>query len=102
MVSAAVKRNQQGRIIAFVVTSHCESRVCAAVSLLVTNTINSIEEFTDEPFSCEINSDVGGFVKFSLIEDSPLDDANLLLESMFLGLKAVQLKHEEEIELFYD
>ena len=27
--------------------------VCAAVSALVINTINSIEEFTDDPFTCD-------------------------------------------------
>jgi len=67
---------------------HGQDIVCAAVSVLVINTINSIEELTDEHFTVEENEN-GGYLKF-LFHKEPGERAVLLLESMILGLKSVR------------
>ncbi|MBO4390924.1 MAG: ribosomal-processing cysteine protease Prp [Lachnospiraceae bacterium] len=62
--------------------------VCAAVSMLVINTINSIEELTDERFMIEQN-EASGYVKL-MFHDAPGERASLLVESMILGLLSVR------------
>lgn len=61
--------------------------VCAAVSMLVINTINSLEELTDTKMEVA-SSEEDGFINCQL--KGPLGaDAALLLDSMILGLKNV-------------
>ncbi len=62
--------------------------VCAAVSALTLNTINSIEAFTDDVFSVEQAED-GGYLKITL-EGEPSDKTALLMDSMVLGLNSIQ------------
>ena len=38
--------------------------VCSAVSMLVINTINCIEEFTEEKFNYSADNDNGGYIDF--------------------------------------
>ena len=61
--------------------------VCAAVSALVINTINSLEELTDTEMEVA-SSEEDGFINCRL--EGPLSaGANLLLDAMILGLKNV-------------
>lgn len=62
--------------------------VCAAVSVLVINTLNSIEKFTDDDFSCDAAVD-GGYIVASFGADMS-DSTRLLLDSMCLGLESIQ------------
>ena len=72
--------------------------VCAAVSALVINTINSIERFTDDETSCISDEETGRTeFRFSRI---PLHDASLLLDSMVLGLE--QIEDSSEYEPYID
>lgn len=65
--------------------------VCAAVSVLVINTINSLEQFTDQKF--EVQSDeTTGFIRCSL--QAPCSgNAELLINSMLLGLKDIRKQY---------
>ncbi len=76
--------------------------VCSAVSMLVLNTVNSIEAFTDAGFTCEAAED-GGYLQFTFTEE-PDDDAVLLVRAMMLGLeetvkqygkKYIKIRYEE-------
>ena len=61
--------------------------VCSAVSILVINTINSIDKFTD----CQMevmSEDKSGLIKCHFIV-SPDASGRLLLDSMVLGLQSV-------------
>ena len=58
--------------------------VCAAVSVLVINTLNSIERFTDDKTSC-VSDENSGTVEFRF-KDHPSHDAALLLDSIATGL----------------
>ncbi len=85
-------------IVSFTVENHGRSDVCAAVSLFVLNTVNSIEAFTDEPFTCDYNED-GGFIDFKLTEQPASEGARLLLNSMMLGLDGVKDEYPSEIKI---
>ena len=67
-----------------------EDIVCAGVSALVINTINSIEAFTEDVFADDVQKqeeDVGFFA----ISSSPVSErAKLLLDSLILGLKGIE------------
>ena len=62
--------------------------VCASISVLVINTINSIEAFTSVSYICEADEETGD-IDFRFTDDVS-SDAALLIESMILGLKEIQ------------
>lgn len=59
--------------------------VCAAVSVLVINTVNSIEQFTSDKFSIK-NDD--GFIKL-LFLSSISSECKLFMDSLVLGLNGI-------------
>ena len=68
-----------------------EDIVCAAVSVLVINTINSLEQLADEKFQLVTNEEDG------LIDCRFKKDVNekskLLLDSMILGLREIKKQY---------
>ena len=62
--------------------------VCAAVSVLVINTMNSIEKFTKDKFSC-VQDEESGLIEFIIVSEVS-KASSLLMNSMFLGLKDIQ------------
>ena len=93
MIRISFKRDSEGNPTAVRCKGHAgfakagKDIVCAAVSVLVINTINSIEEFTDDTFECESN-EKDGYIYFSL-NDSCSKEALLLMKSLELGIKGV-------------
>ena len=61
--------------------------VCAAVSALTVNTINSIEKFTNDPFKAEA---ADGMLRWKFTEIPISKEAELLMDSMILGLEYIQ------------
>ena len=61
--------------------------ICAAVSVLTVNTINSIEKFTEDAFKAEA---ADGMVRWKFTELPLSKEANLLMDSLVLGLKEIQ------------
>ena len=100
MINAKIVRDLSGRIIGFTVKNHGESITCAAVSMLVLNTVNSIETFLpDEGIIYEYN-ETDGYLTFSLIDPASRSDGmGLLLDTMFLGLVGTKNEYPDEIEL---
>jgi len=102
MINAKIMRNGNGQIIGFTVKNHGETHVCAAVSMLVINTVNSIESLTilgADGFECSYNAE-GGFLTFSLKDHEPRDaQAGLLLDALELGLYSVRDEHPSEIDV---
>ncbi len=74
--------------------------VCAAASVLMINTINAIEEYTEDPFSGSEN-EVDGSIEF-MLESEPTQEANLLLKALVLGLRTMQEDYEEYINLSFE
>ena len=60
--------------------------VCAAVSALTINTLNSIETFTEDDFE---GGEDDGFLEF-VLTGTISDSSKLLMKSLVLGLTAIQ------------
>ena len=62
--------------------------LCAAISVLVTNTINSLEELTGEQMNVDSNEETG-FIRCDF--QSKLQERSvILLDAMVYGLKTIQ------------
>ena len=94
MTTITFFQNQNQDILGFEFVGHAgfarfgKDIVCAGVSILVQNTINCIEKYTDEGFSCEAD-EKSGDIRFTF-SDVPEHDAALLVKSMILGLQGIQ------------
>ena len=102
MISVIV--NREGNLIrAIYANGHAgyaeagEDIVCAGVSALVLNAINSVEALTDARFTCEMKEE-DGFVSFELV-DTDDKDANLLLQSLCLGVNSIQETYNDYIQV---
>ncbi len=94
MTQITIYRNENREVARFTCSGHAgygrsgRDVVCASISVLVINTINSIEAFTSVGFICEANEKTGD-IDFHFTEEiSP--DASLLIDAMILGLKEIQ------------
>lgn len=94
MIRIRVKKSDSGNVIGFCVSGHAgfsergTDIVCAGVSALTINCINSIEQFSSTRFDL-IQNEHDGMIDFTCRE--PLDDkAVLLMKSLFLGLQEIQ------------
>ena len=94
MIRVTIYRTGRHEYTGFDMSGHAEyddpgkDIVCAAVSALVINTINSIEHFTDDETSC-ISDEESGTITFRFSK-IPSHDAALLLDSMILGLGEIE------------
>lgn len=102
MIKVRIFRNQHSHFIyGFKTEDHGESLVCAAVSTLCINAVNSIEAFTELDFTCDVVEE-GGFLDFNVPEiegGGENHDADLLLKSMLLGLSALVNDYPDEISI---
>ena len=81
----------------FKIKNHAKSHVCATISMLSINTINSIECLTDDKFICNYNEN-GGFIDFKL-KSKPSIKADVLLNALKLGLVSAAEEYPKEIKL---
>ena len=68
--------------------------VCAAVSMLVINTINSISSFTKDAISVSSNEKEGRIV--CQLPEAYSDGCKLLIDSMLLGIREVSEQYGPE------
>lgn len=100
MIEITVKKNQNGIYNGLSVKGHAgydeygKDIVCAAVSALVINTINSIETFTEDVFDLKTD-DVSGFIEFEVVSELS-DETHLLLDSLFLGLQGIEADYGKD------
>ena len=100
MIKVTIYKNRRHEYTGFDMSGHAEyddpgkDVVCAAVSALVINAVNSIEHFTDDETSCVSDEESGSIAfRFSKI---PSHDAALLLDSMIFGLEEIEDNNEYE------
>ncbi|MCC8167753.1 MAG: ribosomal-processing cysteine protease Prp [Clostridiales bacterium] len=99
--------SRRGTITGFHVSGHADDRaeegndvVCAGISALVINAINSIEVLTSARFSEEAPEE-GGHIDFSFKNgDESSAEAQLLLSSMVLGLREIEQQYGNEYLTF--
>ncbi|MCR5023545.1 MAG: ribosomal-processing cysteine protease Prp [Lachnospiraceae bacterium] len=94
MIHIVINRAENGCIKGFTSKGHAgyadkgEDIVCAAVSMLVINTLNSIERLSPEDLPLmQVSSDEKGGEIRCKFSDIPSEKALLLLDSMYYGLK---------------
>jgi len=100
VIAVFLFRGSAGEVVGFTVSNHGESQVCAAVSMLVINTVNSIETLTAAGaagFNCEHEEE--GYLSFNLKESPRSKDAGLLIDAMVLGLQCVKEQYPSQIEI---
>ena len=95
MIDVEIFQTSSGEYTGFRMSGHAEYAeygqdiVCAAVSALVINTINSIEQYTEDAFESSVDPETGT-VLFK-IKDMPVGSSSeLLLKSLVLGLSGIQ------------
>ena len=94
MISVNVTKNRNDEYVGFTCNGHAgyseygSDIVCSAVSMLVINTINSIEKFTKDIFICDADDDKG-LIQFKF-DSAPSKEASLLLDSMVLGISETE------------
>ncbi len=71
-----------------------EDIICAAVSVLVINTVNAIEKFTSSMFSLETEEE-SALIDFRFTQKAD-HDAELLINTMILGLQGIQNTYGNE------
>lgn len=113
MIDITVYQNENDEITGFCMTGHAgyaksgKDIVCSAVSMLVINTINSIETYAPDQFDSKIN-DKKGLVDFNISSRPISSESQLLLKAMSLGLRGVyreygdrylQLKYKRKQEV---
>jgi len=102
MINISISRNNRGQIYGFTAHNHGKDIVCAAVSALVLNTVNSIETFTEEAMSVETPDEDIGYIKLYLPDIEAGDDnrdVDLLLSSMLLGLTHIQKQYPSQVSI---
>lgn len=91
MIQISIKTNS-GLIVAFTCKGHAgyedagKDIVCASVSALTINAVNSVEKLTGDKFTCK---DSDGYLSFRF-EQKPGPEANLIMQSMLIGLQNIE------------
>ena len=101
MINVTVSRNSLGQVYQFIIENHSSKLICAAVSILSQNTVNSIEAFTDEKIEYEYDIS-GGFLDFCLPDlknGGENHDVTLLLDTLLLGLGSLREAYPGSIQI---
>ncbi|MBL0387046.1 ribosomal-processing cysteine protease Prp [Tumebacillus sp. ITR2] len=107
MIRSIIWRDKQGRVGRFSLQGHADAAeygqdiVCAAVSMLVINTVNSAEQLLGVVLATD-DTTAPGDVKCSIpvLADQTADDKlQLLLEAMVLGLHSVRDEYPDFVKV---
>ena len=106
MIKVTIYQDSEQRISGFTMQDHAgyaesgSDIVCAAASALAQNTVNSIECFTEDTFSVDINEEAGELqVK---LEPGYSKETALLLDSLILGLQGIEEEYMEYIDVIFE
>lgn len=98
MTKVTIHKNQAGDYLGFTCEGHAgyakrgEDIVCAAISVLVINTVNSLEELTKEPIQVETDEAAGRIC--CTFQRHPLRETSIvLMDSLTLGLQQIQAQY---------
>ena len=107
MIKISLHYNNQGDLWHFSLDGHAgyadhgQDIVCAAVSMIVINTINSIESFTHEPIKLKEDAPQGYIdcIFPQIQHNQGSKEAILLLKSMTLGLESIKKEYGQYIKI---
>ena len=106
MIKATIYQSSEGEISGFALEGHAgfgaegSDIVCAAVSVLAQNTVNSIEQFTQDGFSVDVDQENGGL--FLKMEPGYSRDSKLLLDSLILGLQGIEEEYMDYLDVIFE
>lgn len=105
MVKVTIYQNRDQQLTGFDCEGHAmfsdeNDIVCAAVSALVINCVNSIEELTHDAFTCD-SCEADGMIRFRF-SDSMGQDSQLLMRSLILGLQSMESNYEAYIDVIFE
>ena len=105
MIKVTIYQNSEQKISGFDLLGHAgyaetgSDIVCAAVSALAQNTVNSIEAFNQDSFTAEVDEENGGlYVK---LEPGYSEKTGLLLDSLILGLQGIEEEYMEYVDVIF-
>ena len=93
MIKVSFKYDHNNDPVGFICTGHAgfaafgKDIICAAVSALVINCVNSVSRFTSSKYDLE-SEEKNGYIRF-VLKDDPSEEAKLLLKSLKLGIDAI-------------
>ncbi|MBQ0001815.1 MAG: ribosomal-processing cysteine protease Prp [Clostridiales bacterium] len=96
MITITVKK-RNGAYVSFVSKGHAGYAeegydiICAAVSALIINTVNSIDTFTEDQLK---EKEDDGFVSFEFLT-GPSEKSTLLMDSLLLGLTQIENSYQK-------
>lgn len=73
--------------------------VCAAVSALVINFVNSLDELTDDHYQIDVNQEMAE-IDVVFTEELSLE-GSLLLRSLILGLTSIEEEQEQYLDVIF-
>ncbi len=98
MIDVQFIQDREGNVVGFRMKGHAgyaaygQDIVCAAVSALVINTVNSIEKFTQDSFAYDQEKEKD-LVTFRITSAQVSTSSQLLLDSLVLGLTAIEAEY---------
>ena len=101
MITATFFKDSNGIHRGFSVIGHAgyaergQDIICAGVSFLSINTVNSIEKFTSDKFNANMEENTG-LLTFSFIDKDISEKSRLLIDSLILGLTGISDEYKDE------
>ena len=98
MTKVTIYKNKSGEYLKFTCDGHAgyadygKDIVCAAISILVINTVNSLEEITKEPVRVEADEAAGRIV-CSFLRQPLKETSTALMDSLMLGLGMIEAQY---------
>lgn len=105
MIDVIVTRNSENNITEFTMSGHADfdvhgkDLVCAGASAVVFGSVNAIFSLTDYEPVIDM-ADEGGYLSVKL-ENASNDKVQLILETMIVSLKTIELEYNDFIKLEY-
>ncbi len=105
MINIVIYKDSDSNYIGFNVSGHSgyaeagSDIVCASVSTLVINTINSIENFTNDDIEYTVNEE-DAVINF-IIKGKKSEESLLLLKSLVLGITFLHEAYSEFIKIAF-
>ncbi|WP_300409988.1 ribosomal-processing cysteine protease Prp [Lagierella sp.] len=108
MIKAKITKNRLGQIISVQVSGHAiygeygEDIICSAISVYLTNTINTLTELVKVEDNLEYEIGEGHFllnIDYSNMDSMEINDTTLILESLKLALISIEDSYGEYIKI---
>lgn len=101
MTEVRIYKNKSGEYLKFTCDGHAgyadygKDIVCAAISILVINTVNSLEEITEEAIQVEADEEAGR-IGCSFLQHPLKETSVALMDSLILGLGQIEARYGKQ------